>query len=42
MWSEETKKGLSVNLVFKGKNLEQEYFLKTYMSNFAQPEWLDQ
>lgn len=39
MWSEETKKGLSVNLIFKGKKLEKENLLKLYMGNFAQPKW---
>lgn len=41
MWSEETKKGLSVNLIFKGKKLEKENFFKSYMSNFAQPKWVN-
>ena len=41
MWSEETKKGLSVNLIFKGKKLERENLLKSYMSNFAQPKWVN-
>lgn len=39
MWSEETKKGLSVNLIFKGKKLEKENLLKSYMGKFAQPKW---
>lgn len=41
MWSEETKKGLSVNLIFKGKKLEKENLLKLYMGNFAQPKWVN-
>ena len=41
MWSEETKKGLSVNLIFKGKKLEGEKLLKSYMDKFAQPKWVN-
>jgi gamma-polyglutamate biosynthesis protein CapA len=41
MWSEETKKGLSVNLILKGKDLEKENLLKSYMNKFAQPVWVD-
>jgi len=41
MWSEETKKGLSVNLIFKGKKLEKENLLKLYMEKFAQPKWVN-
>ena len=41
MWSEETKKGISVNLIFKGKKLEKENLLKSYMGNFAQPKWVN-
>lgn len=41
MWSEETKKGLSVNLIFKGKKLERENLLKSYMGKFAQPKWVN-
>lgn len=41
MWSEETKKGISVNLKFKGKKLEKENLLKTYMEKFAQPKWVN-
>jgi poly-gamma-glutamate synthesis protein (capsule biosynthesis protein) len=41
MWSEETKKGLSVNLIFKGKKLEKENLLKSYMEKFAQPKWVN-
>ena len=42
MWSEETKKGISVNFIFKGKKLEKENLLKSYMDKFAQPKWVDQ
>jgi len=42
MWSEETKKAISVNLIFKGKKLEKETFLKSYMDKFAQPKWVSQ
>jgi poly-gamma-glutamate synthesis protein (capsule biosynthesis protein) len=41
MWSEETKKGISVNLIFKGKKFEKENLLKSYMENFAQPKWVN-
>ncbi len=41
MWSEETKKGLSVNLIFKGKKLEGEKLLKSYMDKFVQPKWVN-
>ena len=41
MWSKETKKGISVNLIFKGKKLEKENLLKSYMGNFAQPKWVN-
>lgn len=41
MWSEETKKGMSVNLIFKGKKLEKENLLKSYMEKFAQPKWVN-
>lgn len=42
MWSEETKKGISVNVIFKGKKPEKETFLKSYMDKFAQPKWVSQ
>ncbi len=41
LWSEETKKGLSVNLVFGEKKLEKESLLKSYMDKFAQPKWVN-
>lgn len=41
MWSEETKKGISVNLIFNGKKLEKENLLKSYMDKFAQPKWVN-
>lgn len=40
MWSEKTKKGMSVNLIFKGKKLFKENLLWSYMDKFAQPGWV--
>lgn len=41
MWSENTKKGLAVELTFDGKELVNEVKLPTYMKEWAQPEWID-
>lgn len=38
-WSEETRQGLAVNLIYSDKNLEQIEKMPVYMSSFAQPEW---
>ena len=38
MWSEPTKKGLLVKLVFQDKHLVSEEFFDTYISSWAQPE----
>ncbi len=40
MWSEETKKGMAINLIFKSKKLFKENLLSVYMDGFAQPKWL--
>lgn len=41
MWSEETKKGLAVRLTFEGDKLVKEEKLPTYMSSWAQPEFVE-
>jgi poly-gamma-glutamate capsule biosynthesis protein CapA/YwtB (metallophosphatase superfamily) len=41
MWSEETKKGMVVELVFDGKNLVGEKQYRTYMKSVGQPEFVD-
>lgn len=38
-WSEETKNGLVVQLIYKNKTLSNIKELPIYMRNFAQPEW---
>lgn len=38
-WSEETKKGLAVQLTYSNKNLEAIENMPIYMGAFAQPEW---
>lgn len=40
MWSEETKKGLIMKLVFRDGKLIREEKLPTYMSSWAQPEFI--
>jgi len=40
MWSEETKKGLIMKLTFRNGNLIKEEELPTYMSSWAQPEFI--
>ena len=41
MWSEETKKGLAVKLIFEGDKLIKEERLPIYMSSWAQPEFIE-
>ena len=41
MWSEKTKKGLAVELTFEDGELVNEETLPTYMSAWAQPEWVN-
>jgi len=41
MWSEETRKGLAVKLVFEGKDLADIVKLPIYMKNWAQPEFVN-
>lgn len=41
MWSEETKKGLAVRLIFEGDEIVKKEELPTYMSSFAQPEFVE-
>jgi len=41
MWSEETKKGMVVKLLFDKDKLIREEFLPTYMSSWAQPEFVE-
>jgi poly-gamma-glutamate synthesis protein (capsule biosynthesis protein) len=40
MWSEETRKGLIMKLTFRNGNLIKEEELPTYMSSWAQPEFI--
>lgn len=40
MWSEETRKGLIMKLTFRDGNLIKEEELPTYMSSWAQPEFI--
>lgn len=40
MWSEETKKGLAVKLTFVEGEITKEEHLPTYMSSWAQPEFV--
>lgn len=40
MWSEKTKKGLIMKLTFRNGNLIKEEKLPTYMSSWAQPEFI--
>lgn len=39
-WSEETKKGLTIKLIYNGKKLSKIESIEIYMENFAQPEWV--
>ena len=41
MWSEETKKGLAIELTFENGKLVKEERLPVYMKNWAQPEWVE-
>ncbi len=40
MWSEETRKGLVVNLKFSDDKLQNEEKIPTYIKEFAQPQWV--
>lgn len=40
MWSEETKKGLAIRLTFQKDKIIKEEKLPTYMSSWAQPEFI--
>ena len=39
-WSEETKKGMAVKLLFEGKELVETEEMPVYMKNLGQPEWV--
>ncbi|KKQ51797.1 MAG: SH3 type 3 domain protein [Microgenomates group bacterium GW2011_GWC1_38_12] len=41
MWSEETRQGAVAKLTFKGGKLIEHELLKIYMTNWAQPEFVD-
>ena len=41
MWSEETREGIMVKLVFEDGRIVKEEFIKTYMKEWAQPELVD-
>lgn len=41
MWSEETRKGLAVELTYKTGFPESEKKLPTYIKNWAQPKWVE-
>ncbi len=40
MWSEETRKGVAIELTFEKTSLIKEEKLKTYIKEWAQPEWV--
>jgi iron only hydrogenase large subunit-like protein len=40
-WSEETKKGMAVKLLFEGKELVETEEMPVYMKNLGQPEWVE-
>jgi poly-gamma-glutamate capsule biosynthesis protein CapA/YwtB (metallophosphatase superfamily) len=41
MWSENTRKGIAVELTFENKKLVNEVKLPIYMREWAQPEWVE-
>ena len=41
MWSEETKKGMVVKLIYEKDKLTEEVFMPTYMFSWAQPEFVN-
>jgi poly-gamma-glutamate synthesis protein (capsule biosynthesis protein) len=41
MWSEETRSGLAIKLIFEGRELVEEVELPIYLSNWAQPEFVE-
>lgn len=41
MWSEETKSGHAVKLIYSGKALIKEEQMKVYMKNWSQPIWIN-
>jgi poly-gamma-glutamate synthesis protein (capsule biosynthesis protein) len=40
-WSEETKKGLAVKLIFENKKFVRDERMPIYMKSHAQPEWVE-
>ena len=42
MWSEKTRQGLAVRLIFKGHKLVSEEELPVYIKNWAQPEFVEE
>jgi poly-gamma-glutamate capsule biosynthesis protein CapA/YwtB (metallophosphatase superfamily) len=40
MWSEETKKGLAVEITFEGKQIVKEKQFPVYIRQLGQPEWI--
>ena len=41
MWSEETKKGMVIELLYQGNELIKETKRNTYIKNIGQPEFVD-
>ncbi len=41
MWSEETRKGLAVEITFREKEIVKEVRLPIYMKEWAQPRWVE-
>lgn len=42
MWSEETRRGLAVEITLEDNKIIREHMLPVYMHNWAQPEWVEQ
>jgi len=40
MWSEKTREGLAIKLIFENKKFMKDEKLPTYMKNHAQPQWV--
>jgi poly-gamma-glutamate capsule biosynthesis protein CapA/YwtB (metallophosphatase superfamily) len=42
MWSEETKKGLAVQITYEGKDIVDQKNFPVYTAEWAQPQWVNQ
>jgi poly-gamma-glutamate synthesis protein (capsule biosynthesis protein) len=40
MWSEKTREGMAVKLIFEDKKFKSDEMLQIYMKNHAQPQWI--